>query len=137
MPLHCDWSRMQTDKKNRESTNNAVEALRGVICNNLNRFVDEAGITRNELAKAVGVTHRSVSKWLSGETCIDVDHIKPVCDYLGVPMHALLGEKSSYTETTLESRELLGLFCRLDEIGRAKVVGYLEDLIASGKYAAS
>ena len=128
---------MPTGGKSRESANNAVEALRGVICSNLNRFVDEAGITRNELAKAVGVTHRSVSKWLSGETCIDVDHIKPVCDYLGVPMHALLGEKSSYTETTLEGRGLLELFYGLDEVGRAKAVGYLEDLTASGKYAVS
>jgi len=113
----------------------AVVELRAVIRENLNKFVDEAGVSQSELARAVGVTPRSVSKWLTGESGIDPDHIKPVCDFLGIPMHALLGEESSYTEISKDGRRAIELLDRLDATGRAKALSYMEDLVATGKYS--
>ena len=116
------------------NANDEVAALRSVIRENLNRFVDERGVTPGELAKAAGVSRRAAVKWLSGESGIDVNRIKSVCDFLEVPVHSLLGEESSYTEVRLESRKALEMFESLDDAGQAKVVDYMGDLAASGRY---
>ena len=112
----------------------AVVTLRAEICANLNRFFDESGATKADLARAVNVTPAAVKKWLTGESSIDPDNIKPVCDFLGVPIHALLGEESSYTEVSAEGRRVLGLLESLDARGRAKFIEYGEDLVATGKH---
>ena len=124
----------ETGAEHRPKAGDEITALRSVICDNLNRFVDERDVTVGELAAAGGVTRRAAVKWLSGESCIDVNHIKVVCDFLEVPVHALLGEESSYTEVSLAARSALELFESLDETGQAKVIGYMEDLAASGRY---
>lgn len=114
-----------------------VASLRDVICANLNRFVDEAGASRSDIARAVGVTPAAVAKWLSGDSNIGPDNIKPVCDFLGVPIHALLGEESTYTEVSGQGRKALALLSELGEEGQSKALAYLEDLVATGKYGRS
>ncbi len=111
-----------------------MESLKAEICSNLNRFFEEAGVTKSDLARAVNVTPAAVTKWLSGESSIAPDNIKPVCDFLGVPVHALLGEESSFTEVSSEGRKILELLEQLDAKGQAKLVEYAEDLVATGKH---
>lgn len=127
---------MEAGMNGKPRGNGTVEALREVIYANLNKYVKEAGATKGELASAAGVSVRAVNKWLSGESCVDVDHIKPVCDFLGVPMHAMLGEPTAYAEVGPYGRRLLDVLATLDERGSRKLVEYAEDIAASGLYSA-
>lgn len=51
----------------------------------------EKGVTQEELAKAVGVTNQSVSKWESATCCPDIQLLPVLADYFGVTIDELMG----------------------------------------------
>ena len=61
---------------------------------NGNEFVNllnEKGITRKELADALGVTERSVYRWLSGKAIpmLTVSQMKVLCAFLDKPLEEI------------------------------------------------
>ena len=59
-------------------------------------------ITQDELAKAVGVTNQSVSKWELGICCPDIQLLPVLAKFFGITIDELMGVSTSQ-ETTLQS----------------------------------
>ncbi|WP_082652213.1 helix-turn-helix domain-containing protein [Gorillibacterium timonense] len=57
----------------------------------------QKGITQEELAKALGVTNQSVSKWESAICCPDLQLLPNIATYFGITVDELLGYKPADT----------------------------------------
>lgn len=55
----------------------------------------KSGLTQEELAKKLGVTNQSVSKWESAQCCPDIQLLPDIADYFGVSIDELIGHKAS------------------------------------------
>ena len=66
------------------------------------KFRKVAGITQEELGKAVGVSTQAVSRWECGGAP-DVSLLPAIADQLGVPIGALFGRKEGSAEDMYES----------------------------------
>ena len=54
----------------------------------------ERGMTQRELAEALGLSNRTISKWECGDGLPDLANILPLCDSLGITADELLhGER--------------------------------------------
>ena len=103
------------------------------IRGNLAKYMNLRGVKNYQLAKHVGVTNTAVGNWLSGSSSIDIENVPAVCECLGITVDALLGtEDALQLPPNLE--KLLGIAGELDETGVEKLVGYADDLRASGRY---
>lgn len=110
-------------------------SLKDEIRGNLAKYMNLAGVTKSGLAHAVGINPSAVGRWLSGDSSIDIDNVPAVCKCLGITMAALLGEDDGARVPGRAEREMLEKFGSLDVQGKAKAIGYVDDLIASGRYA--
>ena len=50
----------------------------------------ERGMTQRELAEALGLSNRTISKWECGDGLPDLANILPLCELLGVTADELL-----------------------------------------------
>ena len=55
----------------------------------------QKGITQEALAKHLGVTNQTISKWESGQCCPDIQFLPQVADYCGISIDELLGHTSN------------------------------------------
>lgn len=51
---------------------------------------EERGLTQRQLAAALGVTDKAVSKWERGGGCPDIELLGALSDHLGTPVETLL-----------------------------------------------
>lgn len=51
----------------------------------------QKGITQEALARLLGVTNQTISKWESGQCCPDIQFLPQIADYFGVSVDELLG----------------------------------------------
>ena len=58
----------------------------------LTALMEERGITRWELAEAIGVTNVTLSRWLNGQRQITVYALKRCAQYFGVTMDEIAKE---------------------------------------------
>ncbi len=54
------------------------------------------GLTQKELANALGVTDKAVSKWERGASCPDISLLLPLADILGVSVEELLNARRTF-----------------------------------------
>ncbi|MDO4876503.1 MAG: helix-turn-helix transcriptional regulator, partial [Oscillospiraceae bacterium] len=60
----------------------------------------EKGLTQKQLAEALNVTDKAVSKWERGLSFPDISMLEPISELLGVSiMEILAGERQSGEET--------------------------------------
>ena len=62
------------------------------IARKLTALMEERGITRRELAEAIGVRNYTLSKWLNGQRQITVYALKRCAQYFGVTMDEIAKE---------------------------------------------
>lgn len=60
----------------------------------------QKGITQEVLARHLGVTNQTISKWESGQCCPDIQFLPRLADYFGVSVDELLGHTPN---TSLEA----------------------------------
>ncbi len=86
------------------------------IAENLTQLRNEKGVTQDEVATALGISNKTVSKWENGTSSPDLAMLVALSEYYGVSTDALLGlsheEKSipvalSNTLSGLERNELI------------------------------
>lgn len=70
----------------------------------------ELGMTQRQLADALGVTDRAVSKWERGLGCPDVSLLPGLSRALGVPVEGLLSGGLEEQETTGGSMRNLSFY---------------------------
>ncbi len=77
----------------------------------LNELLAEKGILQKELAEHIGVTPNTVSYYLSGDRCPDIDKLIEIAKYLNVSTDYLLGLSTSkfIDEKHKGTYELIGL----------------------------
>lgn len=56
------------------------------------------GYTQEQLAEALGVTNRSVSRWENGKNMPDVSLFQPLCNQLDITVKELLDGEASQEE---------------------------------------
>lgn len=64
------------------------------IGNNIKRLRKEKGMSQEQLAEQLIVTHQAVSKWETGNAQPDIDTLKKLSEIFGVPIEELIYERS-------------------------------------------
>ena len=78
----------------------------------------EKGLTQKQLAEALNVTDKAVSKWERGLSFPDISMLEPISELLGVSiMEILAGERQSGEETMSreEAKDLINASIELSE----------------------
>ena len=78
----------------------------------------EKGLTQKQLADALNVTDKAVSKWERGLSFPDISMLEPISELLGVSiMELLAGERQSREETMSreEAKDLINASVELSE----------------------
>lgn len=78
----------------------------------------EKGLTQKQLAEALNVTDKAVSKWERGLSFPDISMLEPISELLGVSiMELLAGERQSGEETMSrqEAKDLINASVELSE----------------------
>ena len=78
----------------------------------------EKGLTQKQLAEALNVTDKAVSKWERGLSFPDISMLEPISELLGISiMEILAGERQSGEETMSreEAKDLINASVELSE----------------------
>lgn len=59
---------------------------------NLKRFMEQKGISRQELSKVLGVSYFTISDWVNGKKYPRMDKVEMLADYFGVLKSDLIEE---------------------------------------------
>ena len=111
---------------------------RNVFATNLNRYMQERNVTRNDLSEAIGVSYFTVTDWVKGKKYPRMDKVEKLAQYFGILKSDLIEEKteeqrenkqknstlSDLTVRMLKDDDLLSLFndiTQLDEVQLASV----------------
>lgn len=105
----------------------------------LERLLAERGMKSAQLAAAAGLGTSTVDDILKGKTNeqnIGVSKMLKIAEVLEVSVEWLYGRTVPDSEPPLRAaeRQLLGMFRQLNEEGAEKALGYLADLVDTGKY---
>lgn len=115
---------------------------RTIFSTNLNRYLSNSGLTQKEVADKIGVSPQTFNTWCKGIAIPRMGKIQKIADYFGIQKSDLIDESSSSDKnvTCLSSltdpeRQLLDNYRSLNPTGQGKASDYLDDLVASGRYA--
>ncbi len=106
----------------------------------LKQLIDTRGIKSAQLAQAVGLSTSTMDDILKGKTNelnIGVDKMLKIASVLRVSVEFLYGRDEpirQYSPSDPAERRLLEQFRELNEEGQEKALGYLNDLVDTGKY---
>lgn len=105
----------------------------------LEQLLAERGMRSAQLAAAAGLGTSTVDDILKGKTNeqnIGVSKMLRIADVLGVSVEWLYGRNDPGEDPPLlpAERQLLDIFRQLNEEGAEKALGYLSDLVDTGKY---
>jgi len=106
-------------------------------------IMSEKKVTQQALSENISVSQGNISDWKNGRSFPKVDALIKIADYFDVSVDYLLGRTdvrepaggSSAPQLSVEEKRLLRLFAELNAEGRDKLLGYADDMIASGKYS--
>ena len=82
--------------------------------------------TLREQSRLIGVSMNSVYRWEHDLTIPRKPTLKLMADYYGVPLDWLLTEDTSASLVNETEQNLLGMFRKLPDKTRYKVIGYVE-----------
>ena len=106
----------------KKGTRRVRERLRGEL---VRLMAENPEATSSELARACGVGGGSVSKWLTGETGIDIEHIPSIAEYFGVSVAELFGLRGEWELGAREHR-LLDAYAKAGDDGRDLIMKVAE-----------
>lgn len=109
-----------------------MNEIREMLRDNLKYYLSKSNYKQNVFAELVGVKPAAVSQWLNGKNSPDIETIAKICDVLKINFSDLI----SYPETVkdIKQSKLMGNYQKLNDIGKAKLIEYSNDLINSGNY---
>lgn len=111
------------------------ESIRAVICENINRLLQERRMTQKELADHMHVSASTVNDWVKGKKIPRMDKIDKICSIFRVQREEVLYD-SSRSDKTLQARKLFGSRLRrllderqLNQNELAKILGVSESTV--------
>lgn len=106
----------------------------------LEQLLETRGMRPSQLAQAAGLGTSTVDDILKGKTNelnVGVDKMLKIASVLGVSVESLYGRDEPiglYSPPDPVECKLLEQFRLLNEEGKEKALGYLDDLVDTGKY---
>lgn len=109
----------------------------------LEQLLEARGMRPSQLAQAAGLRTSTVDDILKGKTNelnVGVDKMLKIAGVLGVSVESLYGRDAPVSPhqpavgPDPAEQKLLSLFRDLNEEGKEKAIGYLDDLVDTGKY---
>lgn len=100
------------------------------------QIMEERGIKSAQLASMAGLSTSTVADLLNGkvnEMNVGVSKVVKIADALGISVEYLYDVPEPGVRSEQE-RRLLDQFRVLNDVGRAKVLEYMDDLKCTGKY---
>lgn len=96
------------------------------IGNFIARKRKEKNLTQAQLAAALGVSDKTVSKWERGKCMPDYGLVKPLCRELGITVAELMDGEAQETDSprTLDEQQMLDLLERVQRLEKQKQVLY-------------
>ena len=91
----------------------------------LKSLLDETNTTRQQLAKAIGVSHQAVTQWSGGQTIPDIYKFRKIAEHFGVSYDYLYGDTKSRTHKNMALVGELGLSD--ESIDKLKELAYKND----------
>ena len=109
------------------------------VAKNLLFYRKKNNFTQKELAERLGVKNNTISQWENCTNSIDVEFLFRACEIFNISIEDMYGKyamKKNNTHSNVSPEEiaLLKRVRIMNDIGRKKVVDYIEDLTLSGKY---
>lgn len=95
------------------------------------------GLKQGELGRMLGITGSAIGNYENGVSSPKADILYRVFDVLQCDANYLFQDEMNKTEETDQSsveRHLLDSFRRFNEEGQEKVIEYVDDLLATGRY---
>lgn len=97
----------------------------------------EKNIKQEDVAVFIGVGKGTISNYEMGKTEPDIETFMRMCSFYGVDGTELL--KKAYNSQPVASvsereKELIHNYRAMNEEGQEKVVGYISDLVETGRY---
>ena len=92
-----------------------------IICEQIRRFREKAGIEQKTMAKTIGVTPNAVSNWENGRSRPDINLIPGICEVLGIDLYELFGMESPGEQYSRREEMLIDNF-RKRKPGNARLV---------------
>ena len=92
-----------------------------IICEQIRRFREKAGIEQKAMAKTIGVTPNAVSNWENGRSRPDINLIPGICEVLGIDLYELFGMESPGEQYSRREEMLIDNFRKLKP-GNARLV---------------
>lgn len=89
-----------------------------------------------EVSRATGIHPSTFSDWKSGKSKPKLDKMQKIADFFGVTVEYLMGIPADTELKVVEKdeAELLRIFRRLNDVGRARALESLEDMLQIPKY---
>lgn len=101
--------------------------------NRLTEALREKNITSNQLAALINYNEKNVIEWIEGKSHPDFDTILLISKKIGVSMVWLVG--CDVPMNINEASDLvLKMYEELNDVGRKKVVEYINDLLDNPRY---
>ena len=108
-----------------------------IMAMNIQYYMDLHHKSRNDMCSALGVKYTTFTDWVTGKVYPRIDKIELMANYFGIQKSDLVEERvTSKAEPHLQ-RQLLSLLSQLNEEGQRRVLNYVEDLVAGGRYELS
>lgn len=102
----------------------------------IREFRNEAGLTLEEVGKAVGKKPRTIGGWQQGRSEPTADELLILCQLFGKRIADFYDEDAFRAELILTAAEeqLILSLRELDDYGQEKAFEYVADLVDSGNY---
>jgi transcriptional regulator with XRE-family HTH domain len=90
---------------------------------------DASGMSRKELASAIGVSYSVLAKWETGQNAIALSQATAIARVLGCTLTELVGDDAPQHDKRFD--ELAGLYRSISEDGRAALLASARGLAAA------
>lgn len=112
-----------------------MSEIREMLRVNLKERIKKSKYNQKELAIELGVKPSAVSYWINGKNSPDIEMIAKICDLLNIRFSDLITYPPC--ENDIKKAQLLDNYQSLNDVGKAKLIEYSDDLVTSGKYEIS
>lgn len=109
-----------------------MNEIREMLRINLKNQIEKSKYSQKEFSEIVGVKPAAVSQWINGKNSPDIETIAKICDALNIRFSDLITYPDELKD--IKQAQLFSNYQNLNDIGKAKLLEYSEDLVNSGNY---